>query len=65
MEDIDILEELIGLDKQSAFDLCETNGYDFRITREDSVVYICTQDLNFNRINLRIDNGKVTGCNIG
>jgi hypothetical protein len=48
----ELLESLIGMDKDSGSELCKENDYKVRITREDSNNYIITMDLRFDRINL-------------
>ena len=61
----DILKILIGMNKEDAFKLCRDNEFTIRVTREDSNIYYGTMDLNFDRINLQIDNGFITECNFG
>ena len=53
------------LSKYEANQLAGFNGFAIRVTREDSTNYMVTMDLRFDRINLQIDNGVVTSCNIG
>jgi len=60
-----ILESLIGKSLNEANQLAGFNGFAIRVTREDSTNYMVTMDLRFDRINLQIDNGVVTSCNIG
>ena len=60
-----ILESLIGKSLNEANQLAGFNGFAIRVTREDSTNYTVTMDLRFDRINLQIDNGVVTSCNIG
>lgn len=62
---MELLEALIGLSKEEGINLCSDNNYKLRIVREDSKNYIITMDLRFDRINLEIDNGIITKCNIG
>jgi hypothetical protein len=61
----ELLESLIGMDKESVTELCKENDYKVRITREDSNNYVITMDLRFDRINLEIDKGLITKCDIG
>lgn len=61
----DLLESLIGLTIEEGIKLCTENGYNVRITREDSRNFIITMDVRFNRINLELDNGIITKCHIG
>lgn len=61
----DLLESLIGMEKEEGLKLCLDNKYQFRITREDSNNYVVIMDLRFDRINLEIDKGIITKSNIG
>ena len=61
----ELLESLIGLTKEEGTKLCLENDYEFRITREDSNNYVITMDLHFDRINLELDKGIITKCDIG
>jgi hypothetical protein len=65
MESKELLESLIGLDRETASELCKENDYQVRIVREDSINYVITMDFRFDRINLEIDNGVITKCDIG
>jgi len=65
MEDKELLESLIGKTKEDAETLCNENKFKMRVIREDSINYIITMDLRFDRINIRIDNGIVTSCDVG
>ena len=60
-----LLATLIGKDKVLAAKLCKQLGMIPRLCREDKVMYMCTRDLNFERINLEYDNGLVTNAYIG
>ena len=60
-----LIESLIGKSLEEAIDIASSNGYETRILREDSENYYGTFDLNFWRINLEIDNKKVTKASIG
>ena len=61
----ELLESLMGLTKEEGTKLCLGNDYKVRITREDSNNYVITMDLRFDRINLELDNGIITKCDIG
>ncbi len=65
MESKELLESLIGLNIETASELCKENDYQVRIVREDSVNYVITMDFRFDRINLEIDNDVITKCDIG
>jgi hypothetical protein len=60
-----LIESIIGKTLNEARELASFNGYSTRVTREDSTDYWVTMDLRFDRINLQLDNGVVTKCNIG
>ena len=40
------------------------NGFAIRVTREDSTIYMVTMDLRFDRIDVQIDSGIITKCNV-
>ena len=61
----ELLDSIIGMDVESGSKLCKENGYDVRIMREDSINYMGSMDLRFDRINFVIDNGLITNCGIG
>lgn len=61
----ELLESLIGLTKEEGTKVCLDNDYKVRITREDSNNYVTTMDLRFDRINLELDKGIITKCDIG
>lgn len=61
----ELLESLIGLTKEEGTKVCLDNDYKVRITREDSNNYVITMDLRFDRINLKLDKGIITKCDIG
>ena len=67
MKQIDnyFLDDLIGKSKAESIKLCEENGYNYRVVREDSNKYAITMDFRFDRINLWIHNGLITKCDIG
>lgn len=56
MEDND----LIGMEKQAAIDLCVKENVSVRVTAEDGEHFVVTMDYWPNRRNLIINNGKVT-----
>lgn len=56
---------LIGLSEEDAIKMCSDSEYQYRIVRRDSENFIITMDLRFDRINLEIDDGVVTKCDLG
>lgn len=56
---------LLGLTEEEAKKFCETNDYNFRIVRKDSVYFVITCDCKFNRLNLELDEGKITKVYFG
>jgi len=61
----EFLNKLIGLNKLSASLLCDINGYNCRIVREDTNNYMVTMDMRFDRVNLEIENNRVVTADIG
>jgi hypothetical protein len=51
--------ELIGMEKQAALDLCEQEGVRVRVENEDGEPFMLTMDYIPTRLNLTIQNGKV------
>ena len=60
-----LLESLIGLTKEEGSKLCLENDYNVKVTREDSNNYAITMDFRFDRINLELDKGIISKCDIG
>jgi hypothetical protein len=60
-----LLQSLIGKSLEQAKELAGFNGFAIRVTREDSTIYMVTMDLRFDRIDVQIDSGIVTKCNVG
>jgi hypothetical protein len=57
---------LIGLSETDARELAKSNGFfGFRVTRKDKVSYIVTCDFRPYRINVAIDNDKVSKVYFG
>ena len=59
-----LLQSLIGKPLEQAKELAGFNGFAIRVTREDSTIYMVTMDLRFDRIDVQIDSGIVTKCNV-
>ena len=60
-----LLESIIGKSLKEGIELVKSNGFSVRVTREDDERFFVTQDLRFDRINLEIDNEKITSAKIG
>lgn len=60
-----LLESIIGKSLKEGIELVKSNGFSVRVTREDDERFFVTQDLRFDRINLEIDNEKITSARIG
>lgn len=56
---------VINKEKETAIKLCKDSKLIPRITREDKTTFFGTLDLNFERVNLEIDNGIVTNAYLG
>lgn len=60
-----LLLSMLGKTLEEATKLSKSNGFSLRVTREDDNLYIVTQELRPDRINLEIDNEKITSAKIG
>lgn len=60
-----IEEEVIGMEKQAAIDLCKSKGVKVRVRSEDGQAFMGTCDYRMDRINLHITDGKVTSATRG
>ena len=56
---------VIGMEKQAALDLITGSGLRARIETEDGEHFILTMDLDNNRLNLTVTDGKVTSVRRG
>lgn len=56
---------LIGLSETEAKEIAIRNGFAFRVTRKDAVNYVITCDFRIFRINVEIDEEKVSSVNFG
>lgn len=61
----EFLKSLIGLTKEQGTEICFENDFMTRVIREDDHNFVCTMDFRFDRINLEIDHGFITACDIG
>jgi len=59
-----LLQSLIGKSLEQAKELAGFSGFAIRVTREDSTIYMVTMDLRFDRIDVQIDSGIITKCNV-
>ena len=60
-----LLKSLEGKTIQEAQKICDENNFSMCIIREDSKNYAIYMDFRFDRVNVEIDNGIVTSCDIG
>lgn len=56
---------LLGLDKDSAIQWCRKLNLTCRISSIDGVAQILTMDLDFNRVNLKLEKNLVVGVTFG
>jgi len=59
------LSSLLGLSKEAAIDIIHNHGMKSRVTSEDGKPLIGTRDYRLDRVNLNIEQGKVTKASIG
>ena len=59
------INDLIGKTFEQAFALCKGHNYIIRITKEDNINCAITTDFQFNRVNVEIEKGIITKCDIG
>ncbi len=59
MSDVIKDAKLVGMNKQAVIELLRDKAIIFRITKEDNVSFMGTADLQLERLNLEIKNGKV------
>lgn len=65
MQDLNKIKYLVGMTENAALDHLQACDIRFRVTRRDSLVAIVTSDYDTDRINLEIDNNKVTKVSYG
>lgn len=56
---------LVGLTEAEAKRTILSHGLSLRVTRHDDRRYTVTMDYHTNRVNLQIDNGRVTKASVG
>lgn len=59
------VNRVLNKEKEAAIKLCKESKLIPRIMREDKTTFFGTQELNFERVNLEIDNGIVTNAYLG
>lgn len=57
--------DLVGLTVGAACRRINNEGFDYRIVREDGEHFIVTEDYRTDRINLEVDQHKVTKAYVG
>jgi hypothetical protein len=61
----DLIFNVIGHEENFAISWIRQMGYSVFIYDRDGQLYIKTTDLNFNRVNVKIEGGVVTQAHIG
>ena len=59
------LNYLIGMKEDAAIKVLYDADIWYRVTKPDNVVAVVTADLQLDRVNLTIDNGKVSSATYG
>ncbi len=59
------VNQVLNKEKGTVIKLCKESKLIPRVVREDKTTFFGTQDLNFERVNLEIDNGIVTNAYLG
>lgn len=59
------VNQVLNKEKGAVIKLCKESKLIPRVVREDKTTFFGTQDLNFERVNLEIDNGIVTNAYLG
>lgn len=60
-----ICDLIVGETYSYVKEMCEKDNITLRLLREDDKNYIMTMDFRFDRINVEVDNGVVTKCDVG
>lgn len=55
-----IVNKIIGMDEHEANNHLSSNGYTMRIINRDNTPYMVTMDLNDRRVNVFVNNGKIS-----
>lgn len=59
------LDSLIGRNKLLGQLMCNEYGYVWRLTREDDIFFVVTDDINPDRINIVVENNIITETSFG
>ena len=60
-----IEQDVIGMEKEAAIDLCKNQGVKVRVRSEDGQSFMGTADYRMDRINIHIQDGKVVKATRG
>ena len=60
-----LLTSLVNKDEELAKNICNAEGYSFRITRKDELIYPIQTDFKYDRVNVIIENNLIISANIG
>lgn len=58
-------KDYIGLSKKEAFEKAKSEGFIFRVMKEDGVSFFGTAEFRMDRLNFEVEKGKITDCYIG
>lgn len=61
----DFLMGLIGMDRKKAQEEVQQAGFVYRVVRSNGVAFICTSDFRRERVNVELEDGKVTRVKVG
>jgi hypothetical protein len=65
MEDKEIVDKVLGEKLENAQKICKEHGFKCNIVREDLHNFVITCDYRLDRVNVEIDEGKITKSYIG
>ena len=65
MENKEVVNDVLGKKLEDAQKICKEHGFKCNIVREDIHNYVITCDFRFDRINVELDDGRVTNASIG
>ena len=60
-----ICDLIVGKTYSYVKEVCEKDNITLRLLREDDKNHIMTMDIRLDRINVEVDNGIVTKCDVG